>query len=85
MFQSVVPADTDPAVFELLVDKWRSMSVADRVELVERINADVELLAVAGIRRQHPDMSEVEVRKELAQRRYGPCSAEAAFAHVRRR
>lgn len=55
------------------------MTVAERVALVEQINADVELLAVAGILAERPGLSEVEVRHELARRRFGAALADEAY------
>lgn len=82
MNHSSVPADTDPAAFALLVARWRSMSVAQRVALVDQISADVELLAITGIQAEHPSLSDVEVRYELTRRRYGTRLAEEAFRHL---
>ncbi|MCU1497275.1 MAG: hypothetical protein JWM47_1228 [Acidimicrobiales bacterium] len=82
MAQASIPLDTDPAIFEMVVDRWRTMTIAERVELVDRMCADVELLAVTGILAQRPDRSEVEVRHELARRRYGERLADEAYAHL---
>jgi len=79
--QASVPADTDPAAFAVLVERWRSMSVAERVDLVDQITADVEQLAVAGIRAMHPDLTEPEIRHELARRRFGATLADEAYRH----
>ncbi len=74
-----IPSDTDPEVFRVVVERWRTMTVAERVALVEQINADVELLAVAGILAERPGLSEVEVRHELARRRFGATLADEAY------
>jgi len=77
-----IPADTEPEVFRLLVERWRTMTVAERVELIDQINADVELLAVAGIKAERPELSEVQVRHELARRRFGSRLADGAYRHL---
>lgn len=77
-----IPVDTDPEVFERLVERWKALTVADRVTLVNQINADVERLAVAGILADRPTLSDVEVRHELARRRYGDELADAAYRHL---
>ena len=82
MWQASIPADTEAEVFEILVARWRSMSIADRVALVDQINADVEVLAIAGIRHQKPQLSEIEIRHELARRRFGAGLADAAYQHL---
>lgn len=76
---SAVPSDTDPAVFEMLVVQWRSMTIAERVGLVDQLCADVERLAMAGIAMQRPTASVSEIRQELARRRYGSELADAAY------
>lgn len=58
------------------------MTMAERVELIEQLNADVELLAVAGILAERPGLSDVEVRHELARRRFGAPLADEAFEHL---
>lgn len=76
-----IPADTDPAAFAVLVQRWRSMSVAERVDLLDQLNADVERLAVAGIRAMQPGLTEPEIRHELARRRFGATLADEAYRH----
>ena len=76
-----IPADTASEVFEVLVERWRSMSTSDRVELVDQISADVELLAITGIRARSPGLSQAQVRHELARRRFGSTLADAAYRH----
>ncbi len=77
-----VPLDTSAEVFELLVECWRGMTVAERVELVSQMNADVELLAVSGIAAQRPGLSDVQIRHELARRRFGDLIADRAYRNL---
>ena len=77
-----IPSDTDPEVFGLLVARWRTMSIADRVALVDQMTADVERLAVAGIRADRPGISDTEIRHELARRRFGARLADRAYSHT---
>ena len=77
-----IPLDTDPEAFRVLVDSWRSLTIAERVELVDQMAADVELLAVTGILAAQPDLSPVEVRHELARRRFGVALADEAYRHL---
>ena len=58
------------------------MTIADRVALVDQITADVELLAVAGILAEQPALSEIEVRRELARRRFGAQLADEAYQRL---
>lgn len=82
MFPRSIPRDTDPEIFRLQVERWATMTVAERVELVDQLNADVELLAVAGILSERPDLSDVQIRHELARRRFGARLADEAFEHL---
>lgn len=59
------------------------MGIDERATLVAQLCDDVEVLARAGIVAQHPDFTEIEIRHELARRRYGFELADAAYAgHV---
>jgi hypothetical protein len=77
-----VPLDTEPAVFGLLVERWRAMTVAERAALIDQLCADVELLARTGILTDDPDLSETEVLHQLARRRYGAALADDAYKHL---
>lgn len=55
----------------MLVDRWRTMTIAERVELLRRMHEDVETIAVAGIKMQHPGIGDAELRFELFRRRDG--------------
>lgn len=79
-----VPADTDPAVFDRQVACWRRMTLAERVVLIEQLNADVTALAIAGIRSRRPAMSDREVGLELVRRRHGDEWAEAVASRAER-
>jgi hypothetical protein len=74
-----IPADTDEAAFAVLVERWRSLTVAERVEFVDRLTADVERMARAGIRAAHPGITEPEIRHEVARRRFGAALADQAY------
>lgn len=66
-----IPVDTEDDVTERQIEIWRSMTPTQRADLARRLSIDVARMAVAGIRAQHPDATEDEVRYELARRRYG--------------
>jgi hypothetical protein len=74
------PADTAPAVAAEVGRRVASMSVGARAELTGQLCHDVELLARAGILAQHPEFDDLQVRHELARRRFGTELADAAFA-----
>ncbi|CAN5902579.1 hypothetical protein BH23ACT2_BH23ACT2_27800 [soil metagenome] len=73
------PLDTEAAVWDLQIESWRGLSMAERAALIDQMCSDVELLARAGIRRVNPALSESEALYQLARRRYGSSLADAAY------
>lgn len=63
--------DTDAAVDDLVVQRWRSMSSAERAQRVAELNADCERMAEIGVRRRHPGVDEHEVRLRTIALRLG--------------
>jgi hypothetical protein len=80
MAPKAIPDDTDPAIDALIIERWRSMSIGERVELTRQLCFDVDRIARAGIAAQHPSYSRFEVCYELARRRYGRALADAAYS-----
>jgi hypothetical protein len=80
--QVCVPSDTDPEAFDVLVSCWRSLSVAERVALVDQMHADVEMMALTGIRAMNPGLDEHQVLHELARRRFGAALANEAYRQL---
>ena len=77
--------DTSPEVQALLVERWRTMSPAEKASLVDTLTLDCIALACAGIRDRHPDASPEQVRfflgvrclgLEVATRALRPASSE---------
>lgn len=62
-----------------MVDRFKSMSIGQRAQAVDELNEMCTTLAVAGIRAQHGDVSDDELRWHLAFRRYGEALADAAY------
>lgn len=78
------PLDTDGAVVRLQVERWRSLTFGERMDLVGRLSSDAERMAIAGILGAHPGLSESELRRELVRRKHGPELADAAFGPTSR-
>jgi hypothetical protein len=74
------PNDTDPAVESLLVEGYRRMSPSQKLERVRALNHAVQELALADIRRRHPDADEREQAFRLASRWIEPELMLRAFA-----
>ena len=74
------PDDTDPAVAAILVEGYRRMSPSQKLERVRALNHAVQALALADIRRRHPNADEREQALRLASRWIAPELMLRAFA-----
>ena len=64
--------DTHPTVEAFIVDGYRRMSPAQKLAQVAALTRTVQELALADIRRRHPDSTEEEQSLRLASRWLGP-------------
>ncbi len=60
--------DTDPAIEAMLIEGYRRMSPAQKLERVRALTRAVQQLALLDIRRRHPDADEREWALRLASR-----------------
>ena len=58
-------ADTSPDAARVQAAIYRRMTPAQRCELAARMSAEVRAIALAGIRRRHPDYDEQQARFAL--------------------
>jgi hypothetical protein len=65
-------ADTTAAAAAVQFAVWRAMSPAEKLALVESMNATMLLLECEGIRMRNPSMSEEEIRRAVLVKRLGP-------------
>lgn len=81
--------DTTPEAEEVLFAYWRKAPAWEKWQRMVELNRAARLLAEAGLRRRHPEASEAEIRRhmadlllgpELATRVYGPHSSETTRA-----
>ena len=72
--------DTDPAVEAILIEGYRRMSPSQKLERVRALNHAVQELALADIRRRHPEANERELSLRLASRWIEPELMVRAFA-----
>jgi hypothetical protein len=63
-----VDDDTDPAVQAMLIAGYRAMSPAQKLERVRSLTQTVQEIALADIRRRHPEANEREQMLRLASR-----------------
>jgi hypothetical protein len=60
------PNDTDRVAEELRIAGYRAMQPWEKLELVRQMTLAVQTLALARVRRQHPEASEREQKLRLA-------------------
>jgi len=63
--------DTSPDVQRMLVARFRTMTTAEKAQLVDSLTRGCEALALAGIRMRHPDATAEELRLRLGALRMG--------------
>ena len=59
-------SDTLPEAEEILIQLLRQAPAWRKFKMVGELNATVKQFALAGIRQRHPDASEAEVKRHLA-------------------
>jgi hypothetical protein len=71
-------SDTSPEAEAVLIQLLREMPPCRKVEMVGRLNASVRSLALSGLKSRHPEASDTELRRRLADLLLGPELAEKA-------
>lgn len=71
--------DTHPAIQALLIDGYRKMSAAEKIDRVRDLTLAVQKLALADIRRRHPEADAREQALRLASRWIDPALMVRAF------
>lgn len=78
--------DTSKEAERVYIGLLRGASPRRKLEMVAEMNETVEMLAMSGLRKRHPDAGEEELRrrmadillgKELAAKVYGPLEEES--------
>jgi hypothetical protein len=68
----MVPLDTTPEAAALQLQAYREMGPGGRLRIALELSDFTHALAVAGIRRRHPELSEEQARRKLAELLYQP-------------
>ena len=71
--------DTDPAIEAILIEGYRRMSPAQKLECVRALTRAMQQLALLDIRRRHPTADEREQALRLASRWIEPELMRRAF------
>jgi hypothetical protein len=61
--------DTHPDIERIQIEAYRKMSPAEKWRRVEDLNRTLDALALADVRRRHPNANEYECRLRVASRR----------------
>ena len=81
--------DTTAEAEQVLIELMRCASVPRKLEMLGQMNAAARMLALQGLRVHHPDATEAQLQRyladlllgaELAARAYGPRPAEVSHA-----
>ena len=59
-------SDTHPKMEALQVQLWRQASPTRKMHMLAQLNASVRIVALTGLRSRHPNASEDELRRRLA-------------------
>jgi hypothetical protein len=71
--------DTSPEIEEIIIEGYRRMSAAQKLQIMQDLQSAARLLALGEIRRQHPQASERELQLRLASRWLEPELMRKAF------
>lgn len=71
--------DTDPQAMQVWLEALRRLTPGEKMRLVLEMIEFTHQLALRQIREQHPGISERDMLRELATRRYGRDLAERAY------
>ena len=63
--------DTPGEAIDLVVERWRAMSAADKLGVVAGLNRACDQLSESGVRRRHPGATEHEVQHRVFALRLG--------------
>lgn len=70
-----VPLDTSAEAAQLHEESYRQLGLAGRLRIALELSDLTHAMAVAGIRRRHPELSDEDARRKLAEMLYGPEAA----------
>ena len=65
-YMSSLFSDTHPEMEALQIQLWRQASATRKMQMVAQLNRSTHMLALAGLRAQYPQASEVELSRRLA-------------------
>ena len=78
-FMKTLSPDTSPEVEQIMIEGYRKMSAARKLQTMQDLINAADLLALADIRRKHPKADQREMMLRLASRRIEPELMRKAF------
>lgn len=63
---AILSSDTHPKMEALQIELWRQASPTRKMTMLAQLNASTRLLALTGLRAQHPRESPEQLRRRLA-------------------
>lgn len=71
--------DTSPEAEEILLTYWKNAPAWEKWQRMAHLNRAARRLAMAGLRRRHPQASEEELQRRLADLILGPVLAKRVY------
>jgi hypothetical protein len=71
--------DTPPEIEKLIIEGYRKMSAAQKLQIMQDLIRAAQLLALSDIKRRHPNAAERELQLRLASRWIEPELMRKAF------
>lgn len=78
-----VPRDTNPETYELQLRLYRALPPGQRAEMALRLSDEIRQVSRGGIKRRHPDYSDLELNQALTVLLYGREVAELVWPSSR--
>jgi hypothetical protein len=78
-FMKPMALDTPPEIEQMLIEGYRKMSAAQKLQIMQDLNRTAQLLALGDIKRRHPNASKRELQLRLASRWIEPELMKEAF------
>ena len=75
-------ADTHPKMEALQIQLWRQASPTQKMNMLAQLNASARRLALTGLRARHPQATETELRRKLADLLLGEETAGRLFGEA---
>jgi predicted component of type VI protein secretion system len=80
---SALYSDTHPKMEALQIQLWRQATPTRKMHMLAQLNASAQILALEGLRLQHLQDSEAELRRRLADLLLGEALARKVYGEIR--